>query len=428
MATPVKLKVGNKEVKSTEVTYDDLVILYQQYIDTYSEVPVYSKCDSKHNMPQGRIITRVLKENNVTYNDFLLQFGKVSHVRTESKDYQLYVDKYIKYSKEKGSYVQDCELMNNTLGLPSSGWFVKYCPDENVKTFTDFVQWCGFETIHRLTKEEVSEKLLELQNKLNRPIINDDVTPENVGFSMIVVNRLFGTLGKAKEEIGLLQTPTSIPLRPFEYYKNTLTEALDNLHKQTGRKFLTWNDLESGLYHKNNIEHKTITKAFKRENLDVFAYIKSLGFEMNPNSFSFKYTFNDGERAVSTMEYDFSTYLRSLGFEYNQTYYRDIMYKTFTNLEKSRKTNCDYCLYLNNGEKLYIEIAGVIQNDKNNSWRTIDYKYKRHTDYQQKMLFKEKLLIENNCNYLFLFPCEMKTGKYKEILQNKINEIIEEVA
>ena len=79
-------------------------------------------------------------------------------------------------------------------------------------------------------------------------------------------------------------------------------------------------------------------------------------------------------------------------------------------------------------EKLYIEIAGVIQNDKNNSWRTTDYKYKRHTDYQQKMLFKEKLLIENNCNYLFLFPCEMKTGKYKEILQNKINEIIEEVA
>ena len=35
MATPVKLKVGDKEVKSTEVTYDDLVILYQQYIDVY---------------------------------------------------------------------------------------------------------------------------------------------------------------------------------------------------------------------------------------------------------------------------------------------------------------------------------------------------------------------------------------------------------
>ena len=239
MAQAKLLDVAGRQVLTTEVTYDDLVILYEQYIEKYGEVPTYTTCDLKHNMPQGRIITRVLKENNITYNDFLLQFGKVSHVRTESKDYQLYVDKYIKYSKEKGSYIQDCELMNNTLGLPSPRWFVKYCPNENVKTFTDFVQWCGFETIHRLTKDEVSEKLLELQNKLNRPIINDDVTPDNVGFSMIVVNRLFGTLGKAKEEIGLLQTATSIPLRPFEYYKNTLTDALDNLYKQTGRKFLT---------------------------------------------------------------------------------------------------------------------------------------------------------------------------------------------
>ena len=56
------LKVGNKEVQSTKVTYEDLIILYKQFINTYGEVPVYSKCDSKHNMPQGRIITRVLKE------------------------------------------------------------------------------------------------------------------------------------------------------------------------------------------------------------------------------------------------------------------------------------------------------------------------------------------------------------------------------
>ena len=74
MATPVKLKVENKEVKSTEVTYDDLVILYQQYIDAYGEVPVYSKCDSKHNMPQHRIINKVLLSKNVTYDDFILQF------------------------------------------------------------------------------------------------------------------------------------------------------------------------------------------------------------------------------------------------------------------------------------------------------------------------------------------------------------------
>ena len=73
------LKVGDKEVQSTKVTYEDLVILYKQFIDTYGEVPVYSKCDSKHNMPQGRIINRVLKENSITYNDFLLTNSKNMH-------------------------------------------------------------------------------------------------------------------------------------------------------------------------------------------------------------------------------------------------------------------------------------------------------------------------------------------------------------
>ena len=49
-------------------------------------------------------------------------------------------------------------------------------------------------------------------------------------------------------------------------------------------------------------------------------------------------------------------------------------------------------------------------------------------EYQQKMLYKEKILMKNKCNYLFLFSPEMKNGYYKEILQNKINEILKEVA
>ena len=52
----------------------------------------------------------------------------------------------------------------------------------------------------------------------------------------------------------------------------------------------------------------------------------------------------------------------------------------------------------------------------------------KHQEYQQKMLYKEKILIDNKCNYLFLFSSEMKNGSYKEILQNKINEILQEVA
>lgn len=429
MGKAVPLKVGNKYVPSIEVTYDDLVILYKQYIDTYNEVPVYSKCDLKHNMPQGRIINRVLKENNITYNDFLLQFGKVSHVRTESKNYDLYVKKFKKVSDELGHALSITDLMNNKYGLPSQSWFVKYCPDKNIKTYDDFVKWCGYKS-NKVEKDKdfVVNTLINLEKKLGRPILQNDISLEKTGFSMIVLIRMFGGLNNAKKEIGLMPTPTDKPLRPFEYYKNTLIESLNNLYEKTGRKFLTWYDLESGLYHENTINHKTIIQAFKREGLDIFAYIKSLGFEMNPNTFSFKHTFDDGERVVSTMEFDFSTYIRSIGYEYNKTYFRNVMYKTFTNSNKKRKTNCDYCLLLPNDKKLYIEIAGVIYNDKNDSWRTCDYKYKKQTEYQKKMLYKENILIENNCNYLFLFPYEMKNGKYQEIICNKINEILREAA
>lgn len=420
------LVVGDRNVQSTKITYNDLIILYQQYINTYEEVPVYSKCDSKHNMPQGRIITRLLNENRVTYNDFLLQFGKVSHVRTESKDYDLYVKKFKEVSDNTGHALNIKELTNNKYGLPSPNWFVKYCPDKNVKTYDDFVLWCGYKS-NKLKKDKdfIITTLVNLERELRRPITRADISLDKTGFSMIAVTRIFGSLSNAKKEIGLMKTQFNTPMRPFEYYKETLTEALSNLSKQTGRKCVSWGDLESGLYHKNNIEHKTITKAFEREGLDVFAYIKSLGYEMNPNAFSFKYTFDDGERSVSTMEFDFSTYLRSIGYKYKETYFRDVRYKTFTDCDEKRKINCDYCILLSNDEKLYVEIAGVIQNN-NNCWRTTKYTYKKHSDYQQKMLYKEDLLVKNKCNYLFLFPEEMKNGSYKKILQDKINEILRE--
>lgn len=421
----VRLKIGDNEKLSTKITYEDLIVLYKQFIYRYGEVPVYSKCDLRHNMPQGRIVNRILKENNITYNDFLLQFGKVSHVRTESMDYDIYVQRYKEISDKIGRALKETELINNKYGLPSSGWFVKYCPCDSVKTFVDFVRWCGYDVHYSLTKEFVSQKLIELENRLGRPILREDITENNIGFSTIVLNRLYGGLNDAKKEIGLMRTLPNQPLS-FEYYKITLTEAFYNLKNKTGRNFASWHDLESGLYHKNNISHKSMKRAFDREGLDIFSYIKSIGFEMNPNSFGHRYVFNDGERTISSMEFDFSTYLRSIGYVYNSNYFRDVMYKKFTG--ETGKINCDYVIDLDNNKKLYIEIAGVIYNDKNDNWRTCYYSSKKHREYQKNLIRKENLLIESNCNYLFLFPCDMVSGDFKNILINKINYIKTRVA
>ena len=425
MGIPVNLKVDDREVKSTEVTYDDLVVLYNQYIKTYGEVPTYTTCDSKHNMPQGRIITRVLKENNITYNDFLLQFGKVSHVRTESTNYDVYVKRFIQTCKDLGRTLRQNELTNNTYGLPNVGWFIKNCPNKDVKCYNDFVIWCGLER-NKLEKDRgfVVNTLVNLEKELGRPILKEDISLEKTGFSLIVLNRMFGGLDKAKEELGLMKSVSAKPL-PFEHYKNRLDEVLQKIRKDTDRDFISWYDIENSKYNTNPLDHKTLTKAFKREGMDIFSYIKSQGFQMNPSSFSFHYTFDDGERVVSSMEYDFSKYLRSLGLKYNKDYFRDVMYKKFSD-EKS-KMNCDYKIMID-GTPLYIEIAGIIYNCIDGDWHTHTFSSKRENDYKDKMLRKENRLIENNCHYVFLFKPDIFSENYKTILQNKINEIRREAA
>lgn len=419
---PIILKVGNNDVVSTNIKYDDLIILYQQYINTYNEVPIMSKCDGKHNMPQFRIIKKILHENNITYNDFVNMFGKVSHVRTESNDYNLYLSKYKEISKGIGHSLTRNDLVCNNYGLPSGSWFVKYCPDNNVKTFDDFVIWCGFNSnVYKNDKEQVCQKLIELQNKLGRPIINKDINKENIGFSMIVINRLFGDLGKAKKELGLLKT---LPVQPksFEYYKKILTDTLNNINKKTGRNFVSWRDIESGIYSSESCNHKAILSAFKREGIDIYAYIKSIGFTMNQSSFSYKYTFDDGERTLSSLEFDFSKFIRSNGYKYNENYYRDVRYSNFTNCSNKSKINCDYCIDIN-GKKLYVEIAGIIYNTNCNSWRNHSYSSKRENDYRDNMIKKEKYLIDSKVNYLFIFLNDMQDNSYQDKLLKCIKEI-----
>lgn len=420
MGQPANLKVGDRLVQSTSISYDDLVILYNQYIEKYGEVPTFSKCDSKHNMPQGRIINRVITDKGVTYNDFLLQFGKVSHVRTESKDYDMYVKRYKEISDTLGRYILSNELINNHYGLPNANWFVKYCPDDNIKTFTDFVKWCGYDPHYALDKEYVSRKLIELERKLNRPIIKQDITLDNVGFSEIVVVRIWGSINKMKKDLGLMKSVSTKPIS-IEECKMRLQTRLENVYKKTGRKFVSWGDIESNKYPDKPLNHKTYHYAFRRNGENLNAYMKSLGFTMCQNNIGNAYTFDDGEVVKSTFEFDFSTYLR----KHNIKYKRNVRYKTFTDTQS--KIDCDYVLQLDE-KPLYIEIAGIIYNTLEDDWRDREYPSKRENIYRDKMILKEKLLREANVDFIFLFPWDMVSGKYVGILNNKIKKITNEAA
>ena len=231
------LNVNGKEISSNELTYDDLVWLYNDYIKNNDSVPTTKNCKLANNLPAPKIVMNILKENDITYKDFIFQFGKSQNVRmTNVDEYDYYLDKLKKICDSIGRCLTINELVD--YGLPSSSWFVKYCPDKTVKKFSDFVNYLDLESAkHIWTKEELSSVLIEYEKKVNRPITRSDFMSDKLGVSMIVINRLYGGLTNAKEQIGLLETLPNQPL-PFEHYKGILEEALINYKRKNKLNYI----------------------------------------------------------------------------------------------------------------------------------------------------------------------------------------------
>lgn len=410
----VILNVDGKQIVSTEITYEDLVWLYESYIKRNGKVPLIKECLAKNNLPQGRIIKRILEKNGITYKDFLLQFGKFQKVRaTEPKYYDIYLDKFLEICQSLGRSLREDEFINNQYGLPGHLWFIKYCPDKSVNSYCDFLEYCGLsQNKHIWTKEEVIDVLMNYEKELKRPLIQDDITIDKIGFSIIVIKRLFGSFSQAKDEIGLMETLPNQPL-PFEHYQSKLKEVLDDYISKTHNPYITWQIIESGKYGSQKVDHKSMCRSFRDADVDLNNYIYSFGLQFNP-SFGNVYIFPDGEKTESNYEYDISKYLREQGLNFKDNYSRSVRYNDFANT--NNKMTCDYCVHTIVGD-VYIEVAGMIDglNDIDN-WRTHIYSNKISNAYRDKMILKEKIFIDNNLNYIFIFANEMKDGSYKKKL------------
>lgn len=420
MGSPRCLNVNGEAVKTIDIRYEQLIWLYNDFKNKNGKLPTQAECLLKNNLPQGRIVQKVLKDNNISFNSFMISLGKVKHVRTESKDYNYYLNLFKEINNKRESNILAKDLFNNEFGLPSPNWFVKYCPDKNVKSFNDFILWCGFGS-NKLKKDDdlISEKLIELENTLKRPITRNDISLEKTGFSMIVVNRIWGSLTKAKNTLGLMKTLPCQP-RPFEFYKNYIDNLIIEFKKIENRNFISWNDIENNKYLGWKCEHKTIQKAFRKENIDFYGYIKNKDLTIKPSSIGYTYLFDDGEYTKSIFEYDFSNFLRNeLNLNYRDGYMRDVRYSSFSDVNS--RINCDYVLNINNKE-LYIEVAGIIYNSKNNDWKDRIYKTEMENKYRDCLIKKEKILMKNKKEFILLFPNDMKRENYKTIVKNKLKE------
>lgn len=65
------LKVGSKKVDSTELTYEDLEVLFKQYISKYGKPPRAEQYNGKYNLPCVSRIRTIVSSKGIAYETFL---------------------------------------------------------------------------------------------------------------------------------------------------------------------------------------------------------------------------------------------------------------------------------------------------------------------------------------------------------------------
>lgn len=422
MGIETSIKIEDKFKKSSEVTYEDLVWLFENFYNEHNKYPNSKEFIGSNNLPQWKVIMRILQNKDLTYKDFLIGLKHKTKTRASEKDYQIYLDRYIKICNNLNRALKEKEFLN-IREIPNSNYYVKYCPNKEIKTYDDFVKWCGFNS-NKLKKDTqiVKESLISLEKTLGRPIREYDIKTNICGFSMQVINRLYGNLNNAKEKLNLMPTPLSTPMYTFKEYCEELDIILYNIYQNTNRARISWSDIENPLYNLNQINRKTFLYNFSLNNYDFYKYLKEKGFELNTNEIGVKHTFEDGERVLSLMEYKFSLWLKQeCGLIYNKDYFKDVRYKNFCK-DYNGKMTCDYQINMKN-KKYYVEIAGILDavTDRND-WKNIVPKGKMNIKYLDKMIQKEEILNKSNVEYIFLFPYEFKNNIFQNTIKNMMGK------
>jgi len=73
-----------------------------------------------------------------------------------TKIYDEYVEVFKSNCEELGRIITSKELTNHIFDLPGYQWFSKNCPDVNIKTYRDFIEYLGFKNPHRKYNYEIA--------------------------------------------------------------------------------------------------------------------------------------------------------------------------------------------------------------------------------------------------------------------------------
>lgn len=417
MGSNIKYNVNGIEKFGSDLNYNDLVWLVNEFCNKNQNIRS-EDFRSKNNLPSINTVKRILNYENISYDEFMNNYDcyKADYKKRFKKytvdKYDDYVDRYKSISTKLSRGLSKRELCE--YNLPDNKWFLKHCPNKNIKTWLDFIRWCGFlpksaGKSNKKYKETIIQKLLNYEKELGRPLVATDITTNNVGFSFTVISKIWGSMDNCRDSIGL--RPVIIkPRYNFEYYTSQMKIALQNIYNLTHMKEFTWKEFD--LYKGIKLDHTSIIKACEREGIDIYDYIESFGYKLVYRTRGGEAVrLDDGEICLSTLELRYSTYLKDNNIQYE----RDVKYSLIDEKLINRKINCDYVI----DNKYWIEICGMLQTNVDN-WKTINGRNKIEEDYRQRLLYKEKILKNNNIPYLFLFRSDF----YKNEYENKTCELL----
>lgn len=75
------LFVNGKYKHPKDITYDDLILLYKEYISKYNIAPTSITSNINNNLPHRTIVNSILKEKGITHDEFLALFGLMDNRR-----------------------------------------------------------------------------------------------------------------------------------------------------------------------------------------------------------------------------------------------------------------------------------------------------------------------------------------------------------
>lgn len=399
-----KLKSG-KYVPPEQLTLDNLYELFDIFKINNGYIADREHYNLKNNLPSWYIISRIINDNKLTLQDFFNNMGRKKSPRSSKKDYQKYLSIFKDECINKKRALFSLEVDKNK-NLPSMNWLVKNCPNENVKTYNDFIIWCGFIPHKNISKEVATNIIFQMQSKLNRPITAKDFdNPQVNEIGIKTIYRIWGETWIMQKELGLKITGKHQEKYTIDELKKNIINICNKVYNEENRKIIMYSDIQKSGIAPSKIS--TYNRYLKKEKTTLREFIKSIGFTMTNEGMGLNYKFNDGEKVMSSYEYEFSKKLKQNNLKYNKDYFRDVKYSTFIK-GYTKMQNCDYVIHYDN-RIIYIEIAGIIGRYKENFLNNIPITSSKSKEkYRLKLLKKEKMLKENNLEYYILFPSDLQ--------------------